>query len=169
MTDSQAINSSVLAEYLDVLKQMQKSLQAHAVHTEYKSTQAYLARAMDTQLYSLIPNCDALRALVVEQEQASAGEAISLSDAQKLAQDISERAKERREEFRATNANSPQFAVGDTVAYGKSKRHCIIKSRYERGDDGDDKAWNVSNTDKEYPTIVWGRESEFTKLAKEKQ
>ena len=72
MTDSQAINSSVLAEYLDVLKQMQKSLQAHAVHTEYKSTQAYLARAMDTQLSSLIPNCDALRALVAEQEQASA-------------------------------------------------------------------------------------------------
>ena len=77
MTDSQAINSSVLAEYLDVLKQMQASLQAHAVHSDYKSTQAYLARAMDTQLSSLIPNCDALRALVAEQEQSSAGEAIS--------------------------------------------------------------------------------------------
>lgn len=67
MTDSQAINSSVLAEYLDVLKQMQASLDVH----DYKHhTQGYLIRAMEMQLSSLIPNCDALRALVAEQEQA---------------------------------------------------------------------------------------------------
>lgn len=74
MTDSQAINSSVLAEYLDVLKQMQASLD---VHDYTHHTEGYFIRAMDTQLSSLIPNCDALRALVAEQEQSSAGEAIS--------------------------------------------------------------------------------------------
>lgn len=78
MTDTQQINASVLAEYLDVVKQLQESLKEYTElqtltrkYGETESTTERIAyRIFDRiKTYQILEDLDALRALVAEQER----------------------------------------------------------------------------------------------------
>lgn len=63
----QKINSSVLTDWLEVTKQMHKSLLP--LSGEFLNSQNYQARRICENLNCLNPSLDALRALVAEQER----------------------------------------------------------------------------------------------------
>lgn len=77
MTDTQQINASVLAEYVDVLKQMQASLLDYAnLPTETASGRIAYRICDRIKTYQILDDLDALRALVAERELAECDPAI---------------------------------------------------------------------------------------------
>ncbi len=69
MTD-QAINSSVLADWLECVKQMRDSFKVYKDTLPAGDTKKNFVELIAIRMENATPDLDALRALVAEQEQA---------------------------------------------------------------------------------------------------